>query len=361
MFRHFEFNDYAGINKIISIVDENKASLDVRMLQIRKLEKLQAEIASLQKQFTDYHVKGENIIHFLIQMAAINNQLVQEFPEKKLKKVAIWFGCASGENRTGIVYYHNICASIVDYFSDIKDEKLGEEDRIQIYNMIAQSQHIHVMTGYQGNTFGTDGIRSKSSSSLKNYHSKSLLTETSDVKEIPAHDAFYDELLERLDKAIESNETDVNLKAFIFLARQYLQYAKNEQENILFFPDEIKNLYTNITHVLEKIIITSLKATIFLSELLKLQESLKSVSNINDSDLKIKLALLTPLLIKIIDETENIIKSAPSEQLAVHGLFKVETKGFTPQSLISPSRSSDDSPLNAELLQPVQAVKPYQF
>lgn len=317
LFRNFEFNDYTGIDRIISIVDENKTSLDEQLPQICKLKKLKDEINDLKKQITDFYLKGENIIHFLIQIAAINNQLVQEFPEKKLKKVAIWFGCASGENRTGIVYYNNVCASLMDYFSGLANEKLDEDSKQEIFEMIAHSQHIHVMTGYQGNTFGTDGIRSKSSNSLKHYHSKSLLTETSDIKDIPAYDAFYNKFLDELSEAIENNKQNVALKKFAPLVLQYFEYAKAEQKNILFFPDTVKRFYTDTMRVLEKMIAKPSK--VILSDL---QKCAVPILNINDNDLKKKLGLLTLLLANMVREAENMIKSLPSEQLVALGLFK---------------------------------------
>ena len=82
-----------------------------RKEKISKIENLIEQFENKQKPLFD-GTKGIPIIGYLTQIAHLNNQCVMCFPnDNRLKTVAVWFGCASGENRTGIMYFDLICTS----------------------------------------------------------------------------------------------------------------------------------------------------------------------------------------------------------------------------------------------------------
>lgn len=142
----------------------------------------------LEWQFTplDVNVKGLDIIYALTRVATLNNQLAAVYPELGLKSAAIWFGCASGENRTGITYFHSICSSVIDYFTATLKDRMTRQIADEVVAMIGASQHVLVTTGHQGSTFGTEGIRYKSSGSFRYEHPKAqLVTYSSDIKKSP--------------------------------------------------------------------------------------------------------------------------------------------------------------------------------
>jgi len=329
-FRVLEYDDYLGINKIVSIVQENLSGLDQGMSLIVQINDNISTLFNLEKQYIliDYAVKGLDIIHRLTRIASLNNKLVDEYPEKNLKSIAIWFGCASGENRTGITFNHNIGSSIANYFPENSIEK--------IHHTLAQTQHLHVMTGYQGNTFGTDGIRSKSSGSLKDYHpGRLLITKTSDIKFIPAYDAGYNALARRLSAGINSRKMNAAYKYLLPLVTQCSEFLTSKDKDIVILPGKIKNIYIELAQALEEIML-GLNLRDNLSILQNIQLILSDNKNLNGENT----GMLNNLLVKMINVISNLNNSV-SEQLVQHGLFKSENPENLPVA-----QSANSSPVS---------------
>lgn len=204
--RAIEQNDYSGINDFIKILNQNFKLLSPDCSQYNffknALTKLEATLASFT--FLDLNAKGHDIIHELSLAISINNALAMQYPMLKLNRLAIWFGCASGENRTGIVYYHNMTSSFIFHLEQFCGYSLTQMHRNEIFKLIAKSQHLHMMTGNQGNSFGTEGVRPKSSGSLRSNHSISdLVTSVSDLKVLPVQDHSLAFQLDKLQQTIQ--------------------------------------------------------------------------------------------------------------------------------------------------------------
>lgn len=169
-FRHFEWNDYSGIDAIIKVMQP--------LMNLRQNPHYKA-IQAYRAQWTffgDREVKSLSLLyHFTKLVYDYHN--IQKTLASHPPTVSVWFGCASGENRTGIAIYDILIQTLQDFFgNDYPFNKL-----------VARSQHIHFITGNQGNTFGTEGIRQKSSLSFKPTHeSQDLITLTADYKQLPA-------------------------------------------------------------------------------------------------------------------------------------------------------------------------------
>jgi len=323
-FRMLEYNDYSGIDKIISILNANLLKLDVSLSSVNQFKNIISNLEKIRGQYTiiDYYVKGIDIIHLLSLAATTNNYLAETFPDKQLKNVDIWFGCASGENRTGITYYHNICASIIHYYEDKANIPMSEQSKKEIFEMIAKSQHVLVMTGYQGTTFGTDGIRAKSSGSLKDCHPKmQLVTKTSDIKALPVRDANFDDILDRLLQAIKYSQLNIVFKSFMSIVQMYTEHAKARSSNVEFFSDMSKNFYIDIMYALEKYLLAQNTSLEFLNSLGDIQKKLRLFFGQNNRNKAGNIIELDGLLARLIKEVSNNNILMPRAHLASQGLF----------------------------------------
>jgi hypothetical protein len=354
LFRIFEYNDYGGINKLIEISNKNIEQLDPALPQVASLKDnilnikklcsiVDKDVVSVDKSYVfsrlsslygycknpyeiiDYNVKGIDILFLLTKIASLNNQLVEKFSDKNLERIAVWFGCASGENRTGISYYHNICASLIDYFEEQNNKTpISMQLKQQLFDMVAKTQHLHVMTGYQGNTFGTEGIRSKSSNSLKAYHpSSEIITKTSDIKNIPAYDASFNATLDRLNNAILSSEKNTSFKYLLSWVKEYFNYANQQRSNTFSLPEQLKNFYMNAAHALEGILVKPSQPKV-LQPLLEAQKELALVST-QQQNQSVELAKLNKMFSGLVKEAGGIVDAQPSMQLTLYGFFNRNT------------------------------------
>lgn len=118
------------------------------------------------KKFSDRDLEGFTIISKMNELCEQNTKLARSYNEQAgnnaLKTTYCKFNCASGDNRTGIVEL--VCATdrYFDHFGTNASQKLGKE----IALTVAKFEHIQMMKGGQGCTFGTEFIRSKSMGSL---------------------------------------------------------------------------------------------------------------------------------------------------------------------------------------------------
>lgn len=175
-YRHTEFNDYTGINQLIALMQD--------AMPLRENPDLKA-IQAIQSSYSDNDVKSLSLIFHLTQLVKTYNQFIKSYNQQYQRCIpdaepiptfAVWFGCASGENRTGIAIYHLILETFFQAYPEVK----------QASELIARTQHIHLMTGGQGNTFGTEGIRAKSRLSFKSTHDQiDLITPIADCKQLP--------------------------------------------------------------------------------------------------------------------------------------------------------------------------------
>ena len=253
-FRMIEFNDYTGINKMIDHIKQNLFVLrqaSIVNFNIKEMEDLMDKINNLQWQFTffDRDVKGLDIIYFLTKLNTLSNQFADTYSDLKLKKMAVWFGCASGENRTGITFFNNICHSIIDYFKSKLNQNFDEVFQNNIFSLIAKTQHIHIMTGNQGGTFGTEGIRNKSSGSLKKEHPRNyLLTQSSDVKKIDPIDHDLNVSLDAMRKAIQAADSNKTVKLLLTPAKRLLFTVESMRYNAIFIPDTQMSVLQDLMH-----------------------------------------------------------------------------------------------------------------
>ncbi len=100
----------------------------------------------------------------------------------------IWYGCASGENRTGITEFHIQMEAILREFAHATK---GDADKIkQLRRQMAASGHIQTITGHQGGNFGTGGVRDKSIGSVPDMYGQGvrelLSTEWASLKSVLA-------------------------------------------------------------------------------------------------------------------------------------------------------------------------------
>ncbi|MBV9575140.1 MAG: hypothetical protein JO149_00780, partial [Gammaproteobacteria bacterium] len=260
-YRHIEYNHYEGINQLINLIKANLKMVTQDDI-IKKLHGYIKKINGLQSQINIYdildkEVKGLDIIYCLTKIISLNNQLAARYPEKNLKTAAVRFGCASGENRTGITYLDITGQSIITYFEEEKKRPLTNQEKTQIYNWIADSQHIHITTGNQGNTFGTEGIRGKSSASFKPLHPwKKLITKTADLKKLAPQDFSFNLALDNLEQCLLFMRKNKSLQALLHSANQLMLNIKKLITEIVLMADEDKKMCQEslimATHLLNK-------------------------------------------------------------------------------------------------------------
>ncbi|VVC75689.1 hypothetical protein AQUSIP_09790 [Aquicella siphonis] len=317
-FRMIEYNNYSGIRSLTEIIKANTGKLDASHPDVARVLSMVEQVEKLQGQFTplDLYVKGLDIIHFLTQAATLNNQLASQFADKSLQTVAVWFGCASGENRTGITYYHDLCRTMLEYFARSQEVSLSDEFQLRIFQLVAKSQHVLLMTGNQGNTFGTEGIRSKSSGSFKSLHDVChLATKSSDIKVLTAEDYNYNQVLARLSDILSEAEMNGRCKSLIPLVRLFLVHAEEKRAAYVFMPEHERSLYNEILVCMERLLSQSCSSRA-LALMEKAQQSLAEVSAPG------ALAGQNTLLSKIIVEARIISQASQSAQLSKLGVFK---------------------------------------
>ncbi len=172
-YRHTERNDYTGINQLLKCLHTLADDPHYKAIQ------------QIQAAYTDNDVKNLHLIFHLTKLTQHYNALIDTYNQlmktylpdaPPLQTFAIWFGCASGENRTGITLYDLMLETFLA-------TNPGFENASEL---LAKSQHVHLLTGNQGSTFGTEGIRSKSRLSFKStHHQTSLITPNADDKQLP--------------------------------------------------------------------------------------------------------------------------------------------------------------------------------
>lgn len=169
-FRYFEWNDYTGMDALIQLM---KAHFNLETNPHYNAIKTYRSQWTL---FGDPEVKSLSLLYHFTK-CLFNYHKARKHQAEFTPAISAWFGCASGENRTGIAIYDILIETLTEFFTQPYDFSV----------LIARSQHIHFITGNQGNTFGTEGIRQKSSQSFKPSHqSQDLITLTSDQKQLLA-------------------------------------------------------------------------------------------------------------------------------------------------------------------------------
>lgn len=118
--------------------------------------------------------RGLDIVQLSSEICFLNNQIVDiigdqyNSDENQVQHLAQWFGCASGENRTGYAEFHIATTAANDYL-------IGQQGRApvrEIRDHMARAGHVSRMTGFQGSTMGTEGIRAKSKATAPKTYSK---------------------------------------------------------------------------------------------------------------------------------------------------------------------------------------------
>ncbi len=243
-FRKIEFNNYSGVNNIIAVIEANLRLIQFADMRVETSKEFLRKIESLLRHPADANLKALDIIYYLTQLAKLNNAIILDHREalKEARTVAIWFGCASGENRTSASYYHNILSSLLDYYR-AKGEVVSEEKQKRLQDVVCNSQHIHIMTAL-GGTPGTEGIRGKSSGSLRsNYPINRLVTQTSDMKALPAENAEYNKALRELEIATKAAYLDRERRPLAEQAHNIIKHAREYTAKAYF--DNDKDVYIN--------------------------------------------------------------------------------------------------------------------
>jgi len=170
-----ERDDLSALDKVIGIIENNLESLshlDAYRADIKKIRKAISSVNRSRRlhlidKIVDNNLEGLTIISKFVKLCDLNNQFANRFNSAnpgavKLKTTACKFNCASGDNRTGIVEV--ICATdrFNEYFNTSCNRRVGKE----IALTIAKFEHVQLMKGNQGCTFGTESIRYKSMGSL---------------------------------------------------------------------------------------------------------------------------------------------------------------------------------------------------
>lgn len=253
--RYLEYNDYSGINKIINIIKKNLSLITQSEQSTSELVKELERVIALEWQFSffDLDVKGLDIIHRLTKVITLNNQLQAAFPQLALVSVSMWFGCASGENRTGITYFHVIASTLLDYLT--RNAAVTDVAKLKenIFSLIAASQHVLVVTGHQGSTFGTEGIRGKSIGTFKAWHPKNLLlTKTSELKKVSPDAVYLNGLLLKISDLLVTKSNSPESKVVLDVIRQMLLLIKNAGVSFFMMNRQERDLITTVLHLFEK-------------------------------------------------------------------------------------------------------------
>lgn len=263
--RYIEYNDYGGIDKILSIVKSNLSLLNQTDQSVSDVMNELNQLISLEWQLSllDLDVKGLDIIHRLTKVVTLNNRLKEYYPHLPLVTVSVWFGCASGENRTGITYYHVISSTLTEFFKQHIPSCDGNRLKDHIFSLIAASQHVLVVTGHQGSTFGTEGIRNKSIGTFKASHPKErLLTKTSELKKVAPESIYLSGFLNRLSRTIESKRATFEDKQRIDAIMQ-LHALVSSSGTSLFLMNRVEHdLILTVLKLFERTLLSSPDASI---------------------------------------------------------------------------------------------------
>ena len=147
--------------EILDRYDAMTKSLRVKVNKLKRKQRL-FTFGRTKKDPTDANVKNVQILRLATQ---ISHQLeavraLDEHLSKNVPSVKVWFGCASGENRTGV-------AEFVAQTEAVKEELLAQGyDAHEISKTMATGHHIQTVVGSVGGSAGMVGIRSKSMGSL---------------------------------------------------------------------------------------------------------------------------------------------------------------------------------------------------
>lgn len=227
-FRRFESNDYKGLFKIYDqcasvVVDLRRAKKNVLARQLTDLmQALRTEMGVFDYQlarlkaapnltiwqqtkkffatwvfhppyrliqyFFDQRVSGIQILALLGQMIQRIDEAYNFLQNPNIPKINLLFGCASGENRTGLAEYHMQVAAVTAVSKDVTVEA--------VQKCLAESGHIQLITAFQGGNAGLKGIRSKSMGSLPSEYPSSirklLMTRCSDMKSVADYMVGYE-------------------------------------------------------------------------------------------------------------------------------------------------------------------------
>lgn len=277
-FKKIEPNNYQGIDAIIRTINHHLDLITDTQNDLKTLIQLHLRAITWLKwqiTFSVTDVKELEIIAHLTRAVFLNNQLVMRAPDLGLTSLAIWFGCASGENRTGITYYHVIGETLFEYFSCGLDTEKQLPLKTKIYQSIAKSQHIHILTGNQGNTFGSEGIRGKSSGSFRHHHAKDdLITNTSDIKLLLAWDENFTHQLNQLMIVLNKKNNP--------LTRQLYEESSRLLDDVIFMDDKKKQALNNALYGATEMLSQGESKQYARDELQHLAEQLKDNPRIRD-------------------------------------------------------------------------------
>ncbi len=218
-FSSFESHDYKGIMEIYAQGERLLESLDPTQHE-NLIKLLTAKLAYLKNEIGGFHfalaliraqhkwtIASKFAHYFLrliepayrfiaamfdtritaIQIMSAVGQLAQQFnlvyehlEDKQIPRINVGFGCASGENRTGLTEYHMQCEAVADACITI--------DKNTIRDRLAMSAHVQKVTAFQGGNAGMEGIRRKSMESLPGDYSETqkelFVTNYSDMKSV---------------------------------------------------------------------------------------------------------------------------------------------------------------------------------
>lgn len=180
-FRYLESNDYFGVEAVVVEAQKLLDKSDLGTV-VQKLETKITQLAERVGRKYTTEVEGVYIISLIRDICQILKKVKESDPVKfaDLKTFDLWFGCASGENRTGVAEYHLQCEAVAEYLSAVSKKS--------IQTVLAASNHVQVMTGFQGGNLGMQGIREKSINSLPREYEDSnkslLVTPYSDMKSL---------------------------------------------------------------------------------------------------------------------------------------------------------------------------------
>lgn len=169
--RRVESNNYNGMDKLVETVADNLNKL-ARMSDDDSSE-IKRDRDAIQESIKEYNrlksknllndkdVIGTEIIYLITKIAYINNRLAEKYQREDLKTVGIFFGCASGENRTSVVEFSNMVRAHLDFLGIDIHHCLAKP--LILY--LARFKHHAYMKGGPGGDLGTVFAREKSDDS----------------------------------------------------------------------------------------------------------------------------------------------------------------------------------------------------
>lgn len=189
-------SDYDPNRKSILGVDRFNQLLDDRLFDLldilyKKINQCNKYIKKGTRLRLDSANVGLDIVRLSAEICHLNNKILamldEDYQDSKtpMRYLSQWFGCASGENRTGYGEFHIATTAIIDH---LKANSSKDVDESEIRDVISRAGHVSRMTGFQGSTMGTEGIRKKSSGTAPSSYSKNtqkyLVSRPADAKKI---------------------------------------------------------------------------------------------------------------------------------------------------------------------------------